>query len=53
MEEELYLFEYFIEAFKYYEENKNNYDFNDLLMQCLKLQYRDNYKYILLTSFRM
>ncbi|KQB36245.1 ATP-dependent DNA helicase [Acidiplasma aeolicum] len=46
MEEELYLFEYFIEAFKYYEENKNNYDFNDLLMQCLKLQYRDNYKYI-------
>ncbi len=46
VEEELYLFDYFYEAFDYYEKNKKNYDFNDLLFEYYKKGNRIKYDYI-------
>ena len=45
-EEEQYLFDYFYQAFKYYEEKKGNLDFNDLLFEFQKFDGKTVYKYV-------
>lgn len=46
LEEEEYLFDYFYQAFNYYEENKENPDFNDLLFQFQTLEDKKTYEYV-------
>ncbi len=46
IDEELYLFDYFYEAYDYYEKNKKNYDFNDLLFEYYKKENKIKYDYI-------
>ena len=45
-DEEQYLFDYFYQAFKYYEEKKGNLDFNDLLFEFQKFKGKKVYKYV-------
>ena len=45
-EEEEYLFDYFYEAFDYYENNKKYYDYNDLLFEFIKKENKNEYDYI-------
>ena len=45
-DEEQYLFDYFYQAFKYYEEKKGNLDFNDLLFEFHKFEGKKRYKYV-------
>ncbi|WMT51000.1 MAG: ATP-dependent DNA helicase [Ferroplasma sp.] len=45
-DEEQYLFDYFYQAFKYYEEKKGNLDFNDLLFEFQKFRGKKIYKYV-------
>ena len=45
-DEEQYLFDYFYQAFKYYEEKKGNMDFNDLLFEFQKFNEKKVYKYV-------
>ncbi len=46
LEEEEYLFDYFYQAFNYYEESKENPDFNDLLFEFQKLEDKKKYEYV-------
>ncbi|WP_337861172.1 UvrD-helicase domain-containing protein [Ferroplasma sp.] len=46
LEEEKYLFDYFYQAFKYYQENKKDFDFNDLLFEFYRLKNKKKYEYV-------
>jgi DNA helicase-2/ATP-dependent DNA helicase PcrA len=46
LEEEEYLFDYFYQSFDYYEKNKENPDFNDLLFQFEEMEDKKKYEYV-------
>ena len=46
LDEEEYLFDYFYQAFEYYEENKKSPDFNDLLFEFHKMKDKNTYDYV-------
>jgi DNA helicase-2/ATP-dependent DNA helicase PcrA len=46
LDEEKYLFDYFYMAFKYYQENKKDFDFNDLLFEFYSLKNIKRYEYV-------